>query len=216
MIKKDSINSIQIQKTDSVEKDSIVYKEISRTSSNFNAVNEILINTDRFEYKTYISNEQTIKTNNVKYKLDSTIFHYKTYDISIVISEGDVGELIRFNNHKNNIFIPLEKYYNYGALYFKGIVGDKLIIDSGTSASRGLAILDLKNLKIVLDAGYSGNLIIMDKTIKFDCQLNNNDLKDKSKLPTCPESNAYFQEQTFDLIKDLLIRSGEIHCEYVE
>ena len=94
------------------------------TDSKFKKLS-IIENTDDFEF--------------VEYK-DSTVLKYKSFTVSKKHNE-DLGETIIINNNKE--VFTIDEY----PAYFQGLVDNFLILDLGSSATRGLKIYDLVQKK---------------------------------------------------------------------
>jgi hypothetical protein len=178
-------------------------------------INYILLGTDSFKYsnfRSYIKSNYFKKT--IYINKDSTIFHYKDYNISTISNNGDVGEIISvFDNNGRTICLDIEKFINLGPTYFKGIIKDILIIDCGTSPTRDLFIIDLKKMNILLKTEYQGTLLKVDNKLKFDCILNE---KDNIKLPPCDQEGFWhIEEQFYNFQNKSLTRTGKIYCKIV-
>ena len=160
------------------------------TDSKFKKLS-IIENTDDFEF--------------VEYK-DSTVLKYKSFTVSKKHNE-DLGETIIINNNKE--VFTIDEY----PAYFQGLVDNFLILDLGSSATRGLKIYDLVQKKIIFKSIFYNNLVVNNKKIYFKTDLN---ISDGNNKPYCPEMQSIIEEHIFDINTLKLIKSGNYECTYLE
>jgi hypothetical protein len=171
------------------------------------ALGEIINWTDSFKFTNY--RIEIPKPTNWEY-FDSSIFRYKNYNIIVINLHGEATEDVMIQNFKTSKLFNLNKYIYPGSTWFRGVLGDKLIIDQGDSPGvHGLIIMNLVNMKIILSTYYDGFLKFDKGLLNFHCYIGN---KDK-KLPPCPEYKTYFENQIFNIQNDSIIHTGEFNCE---
>lgn len=147
---------------------------------------------------------------------DSTVLNNKYYKIIIVSHNGDVGELIGVYNKSNHKSFSIDE----GASYYVSVVDSFLIVDIGTSASRGLSIYDLNNLRKIFSGRYEGNLRVDGTLIRFKTSV---EIPDSTQRPKCSdefkdiqEGLGYVEDQIFDLKTLKLEKTGNYECWYFE
>ena len=131
----------------------------------------------------------------------------------------DVGEKIQVYNNQDIIFQNLGKKMAY---YFIGIVGDLLILDSGTGPGRGIHIIDLISRKEIFTGNDAGNGVkISDSKLIFYEKVEN--INEEVK-PECSqelinigvEFLGYSEKLIYDLTKKELLRTGTYKCQYFQ
>ncbi len=160
------------------------------TNSKFKKLS-IIENTDEFEF--------------VEYK-DSTVFKYKSFTVSKTYNE-ELGETIIINNNKE--LFTIDEY----PAYFQGLVDNFLILDLGSSTTRELKIYDLDQKKVIFESIYYNNLIVKNKKLYFNTDLN---ISNRNNQPDCPEMQSIIEKHIFAFNTLKLIKSGTYDCAYLE
>ncbi len=147
---------------------------------------------------------------------DSTVLNNKYYKIIIVPHKGEVGDLIGIYNKSKQKSFSIDK----GDSYYVAVVDSFLIVDSGTTNSRGLSIYDLNNLRKIFSGNYEGDLKLDGGLIKFRTAII---ISDSTKIPKCSEDFkdiheglGYVETQIFDLKTLKLEKTGNYECCYFE
>jgi hypothetical protein len=144
-----------------------------------------------------------------------TIRHsFDNYEIVVVPHKGEVGEAIIVRDKKRNRSFTVDD----GDTYYVDVVDSFLIIDAGTSASRGLNVYNLNSKKNVFEGSYYGKLDLKEKRLFFKTAV---DIKEESLKPKCPaekntEYNGFLEEQVLDLTNLQLTKTGKYECAYFE
>ena len=156
---------------------------------------------------------------NVSIDNKSMIYDYSSYQVVVNDNIDAVGENIQVYNNQDIEFLNLGKGMSY---YFIGIVGDLLILDSGTGSVRGIHIIDLISSKeIFTGTDFGEGFKILDSKLIFYDKVENINEEDK---PECSqelinigvEFLGYSEKLIYDLTKKQLLRTGIYKCQYFE
>ena len=149
----------------------------------------------------------------------SIIYDYYNYKVIVQNNIDNVGEKIQVYNHQDFQILNLGLGMSY---YFLGIVGDFLILDSGTGSVRGVHVVDLINGKEIFSGtNYGPDLEILDDKLIFYDKVEF--VKEKDK-PECPqhlidigfEFLGYSEKLIYDLTKKEMFRTDIYKCQYFE
>lgn len=155
---------------------------------------------------------------------------YKQY-VVMTAASGDVGEDIKIykrngatnarqecGNSKQTPYMTLK---NSGENYFYGIMGNKFLVDSGTSAGiRGLDVVSLINKKVVFSTKYQNDTKVVGNTIIYS-----KPSKTKGLLKNCPDAKKWRKEgggegwvmpMRINLTTLKETKAGQLKCVYVE
>ena len=156
---------------------------------------------------------------NVSIDDKSMIYDYSSYKVIVNDNIDDVGENIQVYNSQDVEFLNLCSGKSF---YFVGIVGDFLILDSGTGSVRGVHVIDLVSSKeIFTGTDFGGGVKILDSKLIFYDKVENINEKDK---PECSqdlinigvEFLGYSEKLIYDLNKKDIFRTGIYKCQYFE
>ena len=149
----------------------------------------------------------------------SMIYNYSSYKVIVNDNIDAVGENIQVYNNQNIEFLNLGINMSY---YFLGIVGDFLILDSGTGSVRGVHVIDLISSKEIFNGtNYGSGVQILDSKLIFYDKVEIINEKDK---PECSqdlinigiEFLGYSEKLIYDLSNRELQRTGIYKCQYFE
>jgi hypothetical protein len=198
------VPSDSLVKTDTINNNQTLTKEVVNSSIRLidNGFQKNAVDTFSFA-KFRLNENDAIEW----HRKDSTIYHYKNYYISTVSNDGEIGEEIVIYYHNSGSGFSYNKFCNCGAAYFSGIFNDHLIIDEGTSATRGLSVFNLITKTIVLNATYINEMDIQNNEIKFLGVVNGH----QSNTIHCQEGELY-EEFVFNLLDKSLKKTGKFDC----
>ncbi len=169
-------------------------------------------------------------------------FDYDSYKIVCTEPVGEdgcksgTGEVISIylKERYGDILVGITKHWVFDveSLYFQGLVGDIIIIDSGTGPERYIQVFDLKKKEFVYGFFSSGYLKFLDNKFYFDEEIS---VSSKKGTPgydfarnmhkvKCSEelkrygtqSIGYYEKVIFDLSSLELKRTGVYECAYVQ
>jgi hypothetical protein len=163
------------------------------------------------EFKDSASLSLLLSKDNRSKSADSTKYNIEYYKVTIVPhTDGDVGTIIQIYNKLTKKSFSIDE----GASYFVSVVDSYILIDNGTTASRGLSIYNLNSSNKIFSVGYEGDLDIKNTLVKF---LTSATISDSTKIPKCSgEFNGYVEEQVYDLRTLKLTKTGKFRCWYFE
>ncbi len=141
---------------------------------------------------------------------DSTVFKYANFTVTRVPNKDMPGEIVRvLKDGKTTTF-------SEEVVYFKGIIGDCLILDLGTSTIRDVMVYDLKTMKMAVKNEYVEELKIENKMIVLSEEVK---IADASKKPKCPKEDkatglrqGFVEEKHIDLANFQVINTGKYEC----
>lgn len=143
------------------------------------------------------------KSNSCK---DSCVIDYDNYTVITKAHKDSPGEeiIVINDSSKSRINIDVKNYYN--AQYFIGLVGDKVLIDVGTSIMRLNYIYDLKKqCKLDSMLFYPNPVKIINNKLYYTTVMTQEKVK-QLNLPSCDYTNLEFNGYVEDMYYDLKTR----------
>ncbi len=151
----------------------------------------------------------------IKQKNGVDYLSYKNYSVQKVQNTESVGENYHvFDKDDVLVYKALDQYN-----YFFGIYKNFMFVDDGTGNIRQLMIIDLNTRKTLFNVTYTGEINLKNgKIIFFHPFIGEN----PPHKPNCLEAEqwgdmvGYIEKQIIDLNKNIIVKTGEIKCTYME
>lgn len=141
---------------------------------------------------------------------DSTVFKYANVTVTRIPNKDMPSEIVRvLKDGKTTTF-------SEEVVYFKGIIGDCLILDLGTSTIRDVMVYDLKTMKMTVKNEYVEELKIENQMIVLKAEVK---IADITKKPKCPKEDkatglrqGFVEEKHIDLATFQVINTRKYEC----